>query len=105
MEDLIAIQGKSVGELREIAKILGITEEKLSKKELIARISAIGNETHSSNTVQEPEATSAEASTAAPQKRKRARLGSVKVKPMTATPAEEKGQDVKKEEEDRKSVV
>ena len=32
MEDLIAIQGKSVAELREIAKVLGITEEKLSKK-------------------------------------------------------------------------
>ena len=42
MEDLIAIQGKSVAELREIAKVLGIADEKLSKKELIARISALG---------------------------------------------------------------
>ena len=42
MEDLIAIQGKSIAELREIAKVLGITDEKLSKKELIARISSIG---------------------------------------------------------------
>ena len=33
MEDLIAIQSKSIAELREIAKVLGITDEKLSKKE------------------------------------------------------------------------
>ena len=43
MEDLIAIQGKSVAELREIAKVLGITEEKLSKKELIEKIEGLSN--------------------------------------------------------------
>ena len=75
MEDLIAIQSKSIAELREIAKVLGITEEKLSKKELIARIAAIGE----SNQAQE--APAAEATSApAPQKRKRARIGAIKVK-------------------------
>ena len=79
MEDLIAIQSKSVAELREIAKVLGITEEKLTKKELIARISAIGAE---ESTTEEPKvetATEIETPTLAPQKKKRARLGSVKV--------------------------
>ena len=78
MEDLIAIQSKSVAELREIAKVLGITEEKLSKKELIARISAIGAE--------EPKAEVAVVEAPAPQKRKRARLGSVKVEAAKKTP-------------------
>ena len=78
MEDLIAIQSKSVAELREIAKVLGITEEKLSKKELIARISAIGAE--------EPKAEVAVVEAPAPQKRKRARLGSVKVEAAKKAP-------------------
>ena len=81
MEDLIAIQGKSVAELREIAKVLGITEEKLSKKELIARISSIGLEDEQSNSNEEV----AEVAPA-PQKRKRARLGSVKVEAVKTTP-------------------
>ena len=81
MEDLIAIQSKSVAELREIAKVLGITEEKLSKKELIARISAIGAE-------EEPKAEVAVVEAPAPQKRKRARLGSVKVEAAKKTTEE-----------------
>ena len=78
MEDLIAIQGKSVAELREIAKVLGITDEKLSKKELIARIASIGASEEATEPQQE-EVIVAEAAAPAPQKRKRARLGSVKV--------------------------
>ena len=91
MEDLIAIQGKSVAELREIAKVLGITEEKLSKKELIARISAIGASGESAEVSTEEAAVVAEVP--APQKRKRARLGSVKVevaKPIATTESQEK---------------
>ena len=38
MQDLEALKGKSVAELREIAKAFGITDEKLSKKEIIARL-------------------------------------------------------------------
>ena len=75
MEDLIAIQSKSIAELRQIAKVLGITEEKLSKKELIARIAAIGESSQAN------ESPATETTTApAPQKRKRARIGAIKVK-------------------------
>ena len=87
MEDLIAIQSKSVAELREIAKVLGITEEKLSKKELIARISSIGAAEEREEGVQEEVAPVVEA--AAPQKRKRARLGSVKVEAVRKVVAED----------------
>ena len=75
MEDLIAIQSKSIAELREIAKVLGITEEKLSKKELIARIAAIGEAGQT-----EGESVAAPTPEPAPQKRKRARIGAIKVK-------------------------
>ena len=91
MEDLIAIQGKSVAELREIAKVLGITEEKLSKKELIARIAAIGSSEETPEPQHEERVVVAES--AAPQKRKRARLGSVMVKP--SKPIIEKQEDEK----------
>ena len=83
MEDLIAIQGKSIAELREIAKVLGITGEKLSKKELIALIAG-GTPTESNseyNTTAPAEVTTPQEVAPAPQKRKRARLGSVKVEP------------------------
>ena len=89
MEDLIAIQGKSVAELREIAKVLGITEEKLSKKELIARISAISEDEPQTESTPEQTTSTEEAAIAAPQKRKRARLGSVKVEPLKANLTEE----------------
>ena len=86
MEDLIAIQGKSVAELREIAKVLGITDEKLSKKELIARIAAIGASEEAAEPQQE-EAVVVEVAAPTPQKRKRARLGSVKVEAAKPTVA------------------
>ena len=91
MEDLIAIQGKSVAELREIAKVLGITDEKLSKKELLAKITEFATATNNNAT---EEATPAEVATEkvapAPQKRKRARLGSVKVESVKATDTADK---------------
>ena len=92
MEDLIAIQGKSIAELREIAKVLGITDEKLSKKELIARISSIGESEQSEQTAEvatEATPVASEDTTTAPQKRKRARLGSVKVKAIKKVSEEE----------------
>ena len=102
MEDLIAIQGKTVAELREIAKVLGITEEKLSKRELIARISSIGaaeENRENSERLNEEVAVevAAEVVAPAPQKRKRARLGAVKVE-ATKKIAEESG-DTKVAEE------
>ena len=89
MEDLIAIQGKSIAELREIAKVLGITGEKLSKKELIARIASVGADESSTPNASEAAPVVEESAPAAPQKRKRARLGSVKVEAVRKVVAEE----------------
>ena len=44
MEDLIAIQGKSIEEVRQIANVFGITDENLTKEEYIERIVAISGE-------------------------------------------------------------
>ena len=95
MEDLIAIQGKSIAELREIAKVLGITEEKLSKKELVARISSIGADDTTADVSEEVAVATAEAAPSAPQKRKRARLGSVKVTVAQKENTEERVEDTK----------
>ena len=95
MEDLIAIQGKSIAELREIAKVLGITDEKLTKKELIARISSIGSEPTSETPIKESSPATEEVATA-PQKRKRARLGSVKVKAMKKVATDEVKENISK---------
>ena len=95
MEDLIAIQGKSIAELREIAKVLGITEEKLSKKELVARISSIGADDSTADVSEEVAVATAEVAPSAPQKRKRARLGSVKVTVAQKENTEERVEDTK----------
>ena len=106
MEDLIAIQGKSIAELREIAKVLGITEEKLSKKELIARIASLGT-ADESDEAPAAEATTevvAESVASAPQKRKRARLGSVKVQSASSTTAVEEVEKVESSAEPAEEV-
>ena len=97
MEDLIAIQGKSVAELREIAKVLGIADEKLSKKELIARISALGANEESAEVAKDEDTVVAEAASPVPQKRKRARLGSVKVEAVKKVSSEEKQEEIKED--------
>ena len=83
MEDLIAIQGKTIAELREIAKVLGIKGEKLTKKEIIAQISALGssNEEQGEEAKESVEIAQEVESTPTAPKRKRARLSSVQVKP------------------------
>ena len=93
MEDLIAIQGKSIAELREIAKVLGITDEKLTKKELIARISSIGESEPAAEVSTEVATVADEDTPATPQKRKRARLGSIKVKAVKKVATEEAKED------------
>ena len=98
MEDLIAIQGKSIAELREIAKVLGITENKLSKKELIARISSIGADNTTAAVSEEP-VVATDIAPSAPQKRKRTRLGSVKIEVARKSSTEEKTEEVKNETE------
>ena len=98
MEDLIAIQGKSIAELREIAKVLGITENKLSKKELIARISSIGADNTTAAVSEEP-VVAADIAPSAPQKRKSTRLGYVKIEVARKRSTEEKTEEVKNETE------
>lgn len=44
MQDLSALNGKTIAELREIGKVLGITDLTLKKKDLIARIAAMAVE-------------------------------------------------------------
>ena len=44
MQEKIALEGKSVGELREIAKVLGITDLTQKKRELLERIMQVANE-------------------------------------------------------------
>ncbi|MGN0006970.1 MAG: transcription termination factor Rho [Alistipes sp.] len=45
MQDLEALKGKSVAELREIAKAFGIQDKNLSRKEIIARLASSDEET------------------------------------------------------------
>ncbi len=99
MEDLIAIQSKSIAELREIAKVLGITDEKLSKKELLAKITAIATSNENPDAPKEDVAT--EVAAPAPQKRKRARLGSVKVEAAKSSVTPEKEEDTSTAEADK----
>ncbi|MBQ8553599.1 MAG: transcription termination factor Rho [Alistipes sp.] len=43
MQDLTALEGKTLAELREIGKVLGITDSTLKKKELLSAITRIAN--------------------------------------------------------------
>ncbi|MBQ8366198.1 MAG: transcription termination factor Rho [Alistipes sp.] len=86
MQDLTALEGKTILELREIAKVLGITPSNMKKKELLERIVAAASGTAS------PEHSAEEASVEAPVKRgRRPRMMSVKVggNSNNATPTEE----------------
>ena len=71
MQDLFAIQSKTLDELHEIARALGMDNENLSREELITLISSTSN----NNT----EPTTDAPATPAPRKRGRPRLSSVKV--------------------------
>ena len=81
MQDLQTVEGKSLAELRVIAKALGIDDSSLKKKELIARIVAVASgvegaeSAESSLAQQEPNAEAAE-----PKRRgRRPRMNSVRV--------------------------
>ena len=43
MQDLSALEGKTLAELREIGKVLGITDTTLKKKELLTKIAESAN--------------------------------------------------------------
>ena len=79
MEDLIAIKSKTVTELREIAKVLGVTEQNLSKQELIERIIAVTNPNAASEAPAAPAVAESAEVAPAPKRRGRPRLGAVKI--------------------------
>ena len=49
MQDLTALEGKTLAELREIGKVLGITDLSLKKKDLLLAITRIANGEESDN--------------------------------------------------------
>ena len=75
MHDMSALEGKSIAELREIAKVLGITDTTLRKKELMNKIVEVA-----SVGMAESEAPADNAPTAEPKRRgRRPRMSSVRV--------------------------
>ena len=74
MQDLFAIQSKTIDELHEIARALGMDNENLSREELITLISSTSNNDNNSS-----ESPTEAPTAAAPRKRGRPRLSSVKV--------------------------
>ena len=83
MQELVALEGKTVAELREIAKALGLEITGLSKKEIIAKIAgdnvAGGEQETSSETVSEER----------PKRGRRPRVSGVKVGGNTPRKSEE----------------
>ena len=77
MQDLHALEGKTLAELREIGKVLGITDTTLKKKELLAQITTIAQVSEQQTPATEPQA---EATTEAPRKRgRRPRMNSLRI--------------------------
>ena len=78
MQDLEAIEGKSLSELREIAKVLGINDPALKKKELLARIVAFAS--GGAETTVAEESKTSDVETAEPKRRgRRPRMNSVRI--------------------------
>ena len=78
MQDLTTLEGKTIVELREIAKVLGITPSNMKKGELIEKIMAVTTGGAQNET---PEARSEDEvnETGAPRRIRRPRMSSVKV--------------------------
>ena len=77
MQELSTLEGKSIQELREIARVLGIVPSTMKKNELISKIVEVA----SANT-------SEEAAPVAPRRGRRPRVGGVKVEGNTPRQAE-----------------
>ena len=73
MQDLTALEGKTIVELREIAKVLGITPSNMKKKELLDRIIAVAKRSHTEDKSEHSE--SVDRSAEAQNKRGRFRSG------------------------------
>ena len=88
MQDLNALEGKSLAELREIAKVLGITDTSLKKKELLQRIVSVAT----SDAPAEPDSLTAapNSEAEAPRKRgRRPRMSTLRVEENTPTGSSE----------------
>ena len=79
MQDLTALEGKTLPELREIGKVLGITDSSLKKKDLLKAIAAVANAEDNSSTP------SADIKEDAPRKRgRRPRMNTMRVEENTS---------------------
>ena len=88
MQDLNALEGKSLAELREIAKVLGITDTSLKKKELLQRIISVA--TSDVPAEQENTTTTPNKEAEAPRKRgRRPRMSTLRVEENTPTGSSE----------------
>ena len=88
MQDLNALEGKSLAELREIAKVLGITDTSLKKKELLQRIISVA--TSDVPAEQENTTTTPNNEAEAPRKRgRRPRMSTLRVEENTPTGSSE----------------
>ena len=88
MQDLNALEGKSLAELREIAKVLGITDTSLKKKELLQRIISVA--TSDVPAEQENTTTTPNNKAEAPRKRgRRPRMSTLRVEENTPTGSSE----------------
>ena len=82
MQDLTALEGKTIVELREIAKVLGITPSNLKKGELISRIVEAATSNIEAPAGEPTEAAATDNATTAeeaPKRGRRPRMNSVKV--------------------------
>ena len=82
MQDLTALEGKTIVELREIAKVLGITPSNMKKGELISKIveAATTNvEAPESEPAEETATNNATTAEEAPKRSRRPRMNSIKV--------------------------
>ena len=79
MQDLTALEGKTIVELREIAKVLGITPSTMKKQELLDRIIAVATGASTSSESTESNSIDEAHEESQPRRGRRPRMSSVKV--------------------------
>ena len=81
MQDLHALEGKTIAELREIGKVLGISDTSLKKKDLLAQIAQVAQASAEEESAQPVEAKNdTEVTEEAPRKRgRRPRMNSLRI--------------------------
>ena len=79
MQDLTALEGKTIVELREIAKVLGIVPSTMKKQELLDRIIAVATGASTSSESTESNSIDEAHEESQPRRGRRPRMSSVKV--------------------------